>query len=266
MKKFILTLLLFCFSIVPANAKSVLVILSGESTLILKNGKRFETGFYLNELMIPVMKLIENNYKLVFASPEGKIPSLDKSSDDPKYFANEREYKEAKELLGSLKILDKKNSPVVSLRQIRQKGIEEFTGLFVPGGHAPMVDLYKDRDLGKILKSFHESSRPTALVCHGPVALLSAMDKESKNKKWPYKNYKMTVFSNDEEHTAETKKLKGKVPFYPEDALSKAGGKLLTRERWKANVVVDRELITGQNPASDRELAEIFIKKMKKMQ
>ncbi len=70
----------------------------------------------------------------------------------------------------------------------------------------------------------------------------------------------MTIFSTAEEQVAEETQLGGKVRFYPDDALIAAGGKVDLAEPWSPNVVKDRELITGQNPGSDGQFAEILIR------
>jgi len=80
---------------------------------------------------------------------------------------------------------------------------------------------------------------------------------------WQYAGYRMTVFSNDEEHYVEEKLMGGgKVPFYILEALKLAGGKLEIAPEgiFKPHVVEDRELITGQNPPSDHGIADLFVK------
>src|ERR1700743_3186455 len=62
-----------------------------------------------------------------------------------------------------------------TLASVVAEGTNGYVGLFIPGGHAPMVDLLKDRNLGKILVSFHDTHRPTGIICHGPIVLLSAL-------------------------------------------------------------------------------------------
>lgn len=92
---------------------------------------------------------------------------------------------------------------------------ETFKAIFVPGGHAPMIDLAKDRDLGQILGEFHTTGRPTALICHGPMALIStlpdaegfdaALNSDDKAALpalahgFPYAGYRAAVFSKAEE-------------------------------------------------------------------
>ena len=65
-----------------------------------------------------------------------------------------------------------------------------------------MTDLWSDKDLGRILLHFHKEQKPTASMCHGPIALLSTKlaDKDSP---WAYDGYEMTCYSNTEEKTNE---------------------------------------------------------------
>ena len=77
---------------------------------------------------------------------------------------------------------------------------------------------------------------------------------------WIYAGYRMTVFSASEEKVAEAHLLKGELPFDMPKALTLAGGEVsVTATDFASNVVVDRELITGQNPASDHALAKALI-------
>jgi putative intracellular protease/amidase len=256
-------LLILCIALIGCSSrqkasKNILVVLSGESELILKNNKVFKTGFYLNELMVPVLEMRKAGINLTFTTPKGNLPKIDKGSDTASLFSSKEEYIKAKETLESLELLTNKKA-IKSFAQINKIGLNTFRGVFIPGGHAPMIDLAKSKELGEILTHFHQENKPTALVCHGPVALLSAVNKD---KSWIYKGYKMTVFSNSEEAIAEKSKLKGKVPFYPERALKKAGAKIQNGKDWQSNVVEHKELITGQNPSSDRTLVEKFLKKL----
>ena len=155
-------------------------------------------------------------------------------------------------------------------------GLDRFAGVFVPGGHAPAVDLMQDTDIGTILRHFHAAGKPTALLCHGPVAILAALPEAQAYRAaliagdtekaaalgmdWIYAGYGMTVFSASEEKIAEEHLLKGELYFDMEHALRTAGGDVsVTASNFAPNVVVDRELITGQNPSSDHSLAAALV-------
>ena len=58
-----------------AHAANVLVVLSDSDRLDLKDGKVFETGFYLNELMQPVKALLDAGHEITFATPKGTAPT-----------------------------------------------------------------------------------------------------------------------------------------------------------------------------------------------
>ena len=69
--------------------------------------------------------------------------------------------------------------------------------------------------------------------------------------------YKMTIFSNSEEQWVEREILHGEMYFHVVDALKIAGGDVTTGAvDFQPNAIVDRELITGQNPRSDHLIGE----------
>lgn len=79
-----------------------------------------------------------------------------------------------------------------------------------------MTDLWSDRDMGRILLHFHKEKKPTASLCHGPIALLSTRVAD-KDSPWAYEGYEMTCYSNTEEKTNEMlfgSKLQGRLERY----------------------------------------------------
>jgi len=256
-----------------SHPPKVLVIVSSENELPLREGEVYPTGYYLNELIVPVRKMIDRGYEIVFANPKGNTPTMDKRSDSPDHFGKDpllyALYRKFHDGLEGLQTPQK-------LSNVIEKGLKQYSAVFFPGGHASMVDLIQDKDVGKVLNYFHLAGKPTALICHGPIALISTLkdpeafvraiekgDKEEALKLasgWPYAGYQMTIFSTPEEQVAEKSQLGGRVRFYPDAALIAAGGKVEVAEPWSPNVVKDRELITGQNPGSDGQIAETLIR------
>jgi putative intracellular protease/amidase len=261
-----------------AQAANVLVVMSDTGTLELKAGKTFSTGFYLNETMQPVKMLLDAGHDITFVTPTGRSPTLDKGSINPMFFSGDaKAMQQHIDLLDTLAITSPTQSPVISLARVEQIGYEKFDALYVPGGHAPMQDLSISKDLGKLLHAFHHSSKPTALVCHGPIALISTLPKATEftdslartnkapSQKWIYAGYNMTVFSNAEEEASKGQLNGGEMKFYPQTALQQAGAKFQAKALWEANVVEDRELITGQNPASAIGVGEKLLARLEKM-
>jgi len=260
-----------------AFSDDILVVLSDKDSMSLQDGKKYDTGFYLNELIEPVMRFIKAGHTVTYATPSGLAPTMDPNSDNIQFFNNdEGYYQENKKFLNKLKITDPSASPVISFSRVEQIGVAEFEALYIPGGHAPVEDLAANDQLGSILKAFHESKKPTGLTCHGPIALLSAMSNNNefvgdlaKGKStveaedWLYSGYKMTVFSNSEEEAATKFYLNGgEMYYFPQDALVKAGGSYKSGENWAPNMITDRELITGQNPASAVAVADEILKRL----
>jgi putative intracellular protease/amidase len=251
----------------------ILVVLSSETTLPLKAGKTFETGYYLNELVDPAMRFNDAGYELIFANPKGNTPQVAADSINKTYFGDdEARLKAAEQFQKTIRGLDHP----LTLKQAIAGGLDQYKAVFVPGGPAPMIDLMANPELGKILGYFHAHNKTTILLCHGPVALASATsdpiayqralragDVDAARKiaaGWPYAGYNMTIFSDAEEKIAAQYVFKGDPLFFPQDALQIAGGNISNGETWHPHAIQDRELITGQNPASDAPLMDIVLR------
>lgn len=258
----------------PSQGK-VLVVMSGGHLLRLKDGSEYATGYYLNELATPVAALVKAGYTPVFANPNGDTPSMDASSNDDKFFGGDKEKRmEALRLVDGFSGL---HHPM-KLKDVVPH-TNEYVAVFVPGGHAPMIDLTTDKDLGKILKSFHDRGLPTALICHGPMALLSTLPNAEKFNQallsgddsslptyaagWPYAGYRVAIFSKAEEQQIEAPQLGGLAPYYNDEAIAAAGAQVSNASPWQPNVVQDRELITAQQPFSDHAFADALLAKLR---
>jgi putative intracellular protease/amidase len=261
-----------------ASAQSkgkVLVVMSSAHELPLRDGKSYATGYYLNEFAVPYRKLVEAGYEPVIANPNGDLPVMDVNSNNKMFFGGDEAARaSAQQYAQGLAQLKHPKT----LAAIAAEGTDGYVGLFIPGGHAPMVDLLKDRNLGRILASFHQSGRPTGIICHGPVVLLSALrdpaaflaSMAANDGKanalaagWPYAGYRLTVFSTGEEQQLEGPSgLGGDVQFYPVNALAEAGAHVDSVANWHGNVVVDRELITGQQPMSAPEFGDVLVRQL----
>jgi len=251
----------------------VLVIGSNATRIEVQGGGTGPTGNYLNETVVPMMAFIKAGYTVVLATPNGTKPHIDEASDSAMHFGGDKAaYERAKTFWTN----DPAANNVRTLRSVIDEGLEAYSAVFVPGGQAPVVDLMQDPETGQILRYFHEHSKPTALLCHGPIASVSAMpharefraaliagdEKKAKEwaQGWQYAGYKMTIFSASEEKWVENDILHAKMYFNMPYALKTAGGEVTTGTvDFEPNVIVDRELITGQNPRSDHLIAAKLI-------
>ncbi len=214
---------------------------------------------------------------MTFATPHGRAPTVDASSVTPAHFGNDAAPLQVhKDLLEKLALTSPTASPVVSLARVEQQGYARFDAVYVPGGHAPMQELLKSPALGRLLADFHRRNTTTAMVCHGPIALLSKLpDAEGfvatleagampSTPKWIYSGYQMTVISNQEEEQAKPLLGGGEMKLYPQTALQQAGALFSSNTTpWIGHVVMDRGLITEQNPASALEVGQQLVERLK---
>jgi putative intracellular protease/amidase len=158
--------------VTPMSKGKVLVVMSSANALDLKGGKTYVTGYYLNEFVLPYRKLLDAGYEPVIANPKGNLPVMDANSNNAMFFGGDDAARaDALKFAQGLELLKHPKT----LASVVDEGTKGYVGLFIPGGHAPMADLLKDKNLGKILSSFHETGRPTGIVCHGPIVLLSTL-------------------------------------------------------------------------------------------
>jgi putative intracellular protease/amidase len=197
---------------------------------------------------------------------------MDVNSAIPDFFGGDeaklRDYLKFRDTLAGLK-------KPTRIADVAASGLDQYDAVFVPGGHGPMMDLLDDPDAGTVMRHFHKTSKPTAVLCHGPISLLSALPNSTevvaalsagdaagahaKAKGWIYAGYKMTIFSTAEEQQREPLEIGGKVLFYPDFALTTAGGDVSVVAPWQSYVLQDRELISGQNPFSDYALLKLLL-------
>jgi putative intracellular protease/amidase len=251
---------------------TILVIGSNGTELEAKGGGTITIGQFLNETAVPLMALVAAGYDFVLATPTGEKPHMDKDSDALIYFANDDAARtRARDFFNNFPAMN----DVRTIRSVIDGGLDRFAGVFFPGGHAPIVDVMQDTDAGEVLRHFHANNKPTGAICHGPISILAALDKPREFRKalidgdiakardlgkgWQYAGYKMTVFSRSEEEYAEDHVFHKKLIFNMPDALEAAGAQVINAGNFTSFVVVDRELITAQNPMSDHEVAAKFI-------
>ena len=117
-----------------------------------------------------------------------------------------------------------------------------------------MYDLVNDALSLKLCAKLYEAGIPVASVCHGPAGLAKV---KLSNGTFMIDGLKVTGFTNEEEKAVGLEEI---VPFLLEDLLIKNGGKYEKTADWAPFVVVDGNLITGQNPASAKGVGKALDK------
>lgn len=219
------------------NMKKVLFVVTSHDKLGNTGEK---TGFWTEELAAPYYALIDNGVEIDIATPLGGQPPIDPKSEDPSAATEDtKRYDSDTVLLEKLKNTKK-------LSEVNQA---DYDAVFYPGGHGPLWDLAEDENSAALIASFYTNNKPVSFVCHAPAALKNV----KINGEFLVKGKNVTGFSNTEE---EAVGLTSIVPFLLEDVLQQNGATYTKAEDWHAYAVEDGLLITGQNPASSKLVAE----------
>ncbi|MEU3568343.1 type 1 glutamine amidotransferase domain-containing protein [Kitasatospora sp. NPDC036755] len=216
----------------------ILFVLTGAKFWTLNDGTAHPTGFWAEEAVVPYRAFTEAGHRVTAATPAGVVPVADGASLTDPAMAEE------------LAKIAEFRQPLV-LAEVDQA---DYDAVFYPGGHGPMEDLAVDPDSGRLLTRALASGRPLGVVCHGPAALLAARAESSGS---PFAGYRATGFTNAEEAQAG---LADRAPWLLQDRLVEIGVDFEEGEPWAPHVVVDRNLVTGQNPASSGLVAAGLLK------
>lgn len=129
----------------------------------------------------------------------------------------------------------------------------EFAAIFYPGGHGPMYDLVDDKDSIALIEEFYKAGKPVAAVCHGSIVLVNA----KADGKSIIEGRNVTGFTNEEEDAMQ---LTAAMPFLVEDRMKAVGANFEKVAAFGEKVVVDGQIITGQNPPSARGVGSAIAK------
>ncbi|MFG2356490.1 type 1 glutamine amidotransferase domain-containing protein [Streptomyces sp. NPDC048521] len=224
----------------------LLFVLTGASYWTLKDGTRHATGYWAEEFAAPYKAFTEAGHQVTVATPNAVVPTVDMMSLRPDMAGSAETALELENIIRSAEELRR---PI----QLSDARVEDYDAVYFPGGHGPMEDLWENPDAGRLLIAALASGKPLAVVCHAPAALLSTRIHGVS----PFAGYQVTAFTNDEEDAVG---LASRARWLLEDELKVLGVEFTRGEMWKPFTVVDRNLYTGQNPASAAALAAQLLK------
>ena len=225
----------------------ILIIVTSVS--MCERGKH-KTGLWLSELTHMYDLAKEAGYNITIASTKGGNVPLDPESLKPmvldkmtKAYYNDTAFME---LLKHTQ----------SLSEVQN---EQFDVVYLAGGHGTMYDFPNDTTLQNIIKQHYENKKIVSAVCHGVSGLLNV---KLSNGQYLIKGKTITGFNWFEESLARRKK---EVPFNLEQSLKDRGADYQkTFIPMTSKVLVDENLITGQNPFSSKEIAKVVMQQLKK--
>lgn len=214
----------------------ILIIVSNAHT-IGPNNRR--TGIFLPEVAHPYAEFSKAKYQVDFASLTGDTPYLDalNLADDPDNLAF---------------LTGKGWASMQKAVKLSDVDVSSYDAIFVPGGLAPMVDMPEHPLLKKVIAATYERNAVVGAVCHGPVSFLNV---KLSDGSYLVNGKNIVSFTNEEEENY----ARADVPFYLQTALTNQGAIFHAAAPWSDNSIADGKLVTGQNPASAKGVAEKMI-------
>lgn len=216
------------------NMKKKILIIVSNANVIGPNNRK--TGIFLPEVAHPYAEFSKADYQIDFASLTGETPYLDalNLADDPDNLAF---------------LTGKGWEAMQKAEKLSDVNVEKYDAVFVPGGLAPMVDMPDHTLLKSVIRETYERNAVVGAVCHGPAALLNV---KLSNGEYLVNGKNITSFTDEEENAYAI----ADVPFLLETALTEQGAKFHAGAAWASHSIADGNLVTGQNPASARGVAE----------
>ncbi|MES2985024.1 MAG: type 1 glutamine amidotransferase domain-containing protein [Pseudomonadota bacterium] len=209
------------------------------------------TGSWLEEIAAPYYTFLDARCEITLASPKGGKAPL-----DPKSFAEE--YTSA-----STRRFDADATAQAALATttpLATIDADDYHAIFFAGGHGTMADFPTDPIVASVIEQFYAAGKPVSAVCHGPACFMRARKPAGEPM---IDAHRFTCFTDEEETLVGLHEI---VPFLLESSLAALGGIPQRAAPFAANVVVDGQLITGQNPASAIPVAEAVIHQLRTRQ
>lgn len=203
------------------------------------------TGFWLEEFAAPYYVFKDAGAQITLASVAGGKPPIDPKSREPGAQTEATDRLDEDEQAQAL---------LAATRQLSDVQAGDYDAVFYPGGHGPLWDLADNPASLALIEKLNAARKPVAAVCHAPGVLCAARAPDGSAL---VAGKRATGFSNSEEAAAQ---LIDVVPFLVEDSLKAAGAIYEKAANGQPMVLVDGNLVTGQNPASAEPAAKAVLK------
>ncbi len=231
--------------VVTGDAPAVLLVMTNHGEM----GDTGEaTGVWLDEASHPWAVFTEAGFRVVLASPEGgDVPVDPRSLQD--IDADGAAFIERFARSGGRRV-----PATVALGEVEPS---EFDAVFFAGGHGTMWDFPGSPSVRSVAESIYRDGGVVAAVCHGPAALVSLRNPDGTPV---VRGKRVATFTDSEEDAVG---LTEAVPFLLESRLRELGARVQVAPDFEENVVVDRRLVTGQNPASAEGTARATVREVR---
>ena len=207
-----------------------------ERYLRMDGGEFFSTGNHPVEFLLPVLHLDAAGFDVDIATISG----------DPVKFEMWAMPKEDEAVKNIFEKYKEKLRRPLNLQDVWKKGMDDYIGVFIPGGHGVLNDVPFNPIMGEILRWADANKRYYISLCHGPASMLAANVGKPDGSKFIYEGYKVNVFPDSLDTGANINigYIPGKMPWLVGEELRKLGVIPINKEI-KGDTYQDRYVLTG---------------------
>lgn len=205
------------------------------------------TGYYLSEVTHPWKVFRSAGYEIDFVSPKGgkaPVDGLDLKDPVNRKFWENKIYK----------------AKVDNTKKPDEINTDEYLAVYYAGGHGTMWDFPDNEALAEITRNIYERGGIVGAVCHGPSGFVNL---KLSDGTYLVNGKKLNAYTNEEEIAGGMERV---VPFLLESKLIHRGAKFEKSGPKQPHVARDERLITGQNPASAKGVAEAMLEEIRKLE
>ncbi|WP_434026412.1 glyoxalase III HchA [[Pseudomonas] boreopolis] len=225
----------------------ILVIGADERYLMTDNGAFFSTGNHPVETLLPMYHLDKAGFTFDIATVSGNPVKFE-------FWAMPSEDEEVKGLF--TKYHQQFKQPK-KLSDVVEQGLgddSDYIAVFIPGGHGALIGLPASPDVRKVLEWAHAAGKFTISLCHGPAALIAAVDESGKNI---FSGYEICAFPDAlDAKTPDIGYMPGHLTWKFGETLEGMGLKILNSDI-SGQVHRDRDLLTGDSPLAGNALGKL---------
>ncbi|MHA7833139.1 MAG: glyoxalase III HchA [Algiphilus sp.] len=223
----------------------ILMIGSDERYVPTANGALFSSGNHPVETLLPMYHMDRAGFHVDVATLSGNsvkfehwaMPSQDKAVLD--FHA---------------KYLDQFQSPL-KLKDVITGALgdtSDYIGVFIPGGHAALVNLPESEEVARVLEWAASNDRFMISLCHGPAAFLAVGDHHPQ-----FSGYKICAFPDAiDDQAPDMGYLPGKLTWRFAERFQAAGFEIVNADMSGATHS-DRKMLTGDSPLAANALGKL---------
>lgn len=259
-----------------------LFVVSNVDTMTAEGLPSRETGVWMGELTHPYWELAgatDRRFTIDIASPQGGRAPIDSisvklnledlrasngtiwDSGDPD---NERflsdaatrdliEVTQVEQVDASGQVTMVEKHAFKSTIRLADVDVNDYDMVLFVGGNGVPWQYPEDLQVQRVAAEMWEAGKLVTAVCHGTVALLNA---KLSNGEYLVAGKELTGFSTAEEEVLGQREM---MPVLMQEEFPSRGATYIAKDPLTSHVIVDGQLITGQNPTSARDLGRAIV-------